>query len=71
MLLRYRDILNFLLKYSMTVCGVFTKTEPAGNDRANAPKEEFCRNSFIYSFFKQQLTHLILCNVVQKSLDNI
>jgi len=42
MLLRYRDILNLLLKYSVTDCGVFTNTVPAGNDRANAPKEVLC-----------------------------
>jgi hypothetical protein len=42
-LLRYGGILNFLLKYSVTVCGVFTNTVPAGNDRANAPEKiKFC-----------------------------
>ena len=30
-----------------------------------------CRNSFSYSFFKLQLTYLILCNVAQKSQDNV
>jgi len=30
-----------LLAKTLGDCGVFTKTVPAGNDRANAPKEEF------------------------------
>ena len=59
MFLRYRDILNFLLKYSATVCAVFTNTVPAGNYRANAPKEEFCSAEIpsVTHFFKLQLTY--------------